>query len=104
MPNVSARSLENLSQQQLLSHQPPPSTSDLQYVLPWKCSHYPQQELYSSSAAISSHLSAQGCGFLPPSISYCASNITPSSVCSHIDMASLRYRAQEFSVAAHPHL
>lgn len=104
LAGVNSRNAENVSQQPLLSHhQPPPSTSDLQYVLPWKCSHYPQQELYSTAATISSHLSAQGCGFLPPSISYCTSSITPSTVCSHIDMASLRYRTQEFAVP-HPHI
>ncbi|KAK5649321.1 hypothetical protein RI129_000350 [Pyrocoelia pectoralis] len=74
-------------------HQTPPITSDLQYVLPWKCSHYSQQDLYSGPNSLSG-LNTQSCGFLPTSLSYCASNIAPNTVYNHLDMSSLRYRSE----------
>ncbi|KAK4881059.1 hypothetical protein RN001_004378 [Aquatica leii] len=91
------KSIDNPS----LFHQSPTIASDLQYMLPWKCSHYSQQDIYSSSSL--SGLNTQSCGFLPSTIGYCSSNIPQTTVCGHLDMTSLRYHAQEFSIP-HSHL
>ncbi|KAF5307359.1 hypothetical protein FQR65_LT07076 [Abscondita terminalis] len=80
-----------------LFHQSSTITPDLQYMLPWKCSHYSQQDLYSNSS-LNGHLNSQGCGFLPSAISYCSSNIPQTNVYGHIDMTSLRLNRKMFGV------
>lgn len=77
-----------------------PSATDIQYVMPWKCSHahYSQQEIYANSSNITSHLNTQNCGFLPGNpYNYYQGNISSSALCSRMDMNAIRYR-QEFSL------
>ncbi|KAG5870465.1 hypothetical protein JTB14_022160 [Gonioctena quinquepunctata] len=72
------------------------SGSDLQYVMPWKCSYtqYNQHELYSNNF---NNLSSQTCSFLSNSpFSY--SSLPSSSVCSPLNMQALRYRPADFSL------
>lgn len=72
------------------------STSDLQYVMPWKCSYtqYNQHELYSNNF---NNLTAQTCTFFPNS-PFNYSTIPPNSVCNTINVQALRYRPQDFSL------
>ncbi|XP_044258403.1 retinal homeobox protein Rx1-like [Tribolium madens] len=87
----------------LFAHQnviPPHAASDLQYVMPWKCSHgqYGQPDLYSNN--FNSAMGGQACPFLPTNpFNYCSSNISASSMCNRFDVNSLRYRHQDFTLS-----
>ncbi|RZC32751.1 paired mesoderm homeobox protein 2 [Asbolus verrucosus] len=87
----------------LFSHQnvlPPHSAADIQYVMPWKCSHsqYGQPDLYTGN--FSGTMTGQTCPFLPTNpFNCCSSNITPNSMCNRFDVNSLRYRHQDFTLS-----
>ncbi|KAJ8954987.1 hypothetical protein NQ318_000418 [Aromia moschata] len=74
---------------------PAHSTADIQYVMPWKCSYtqYNQHDLYSNNF---NNLSTQ-CSFLS-NTPFNYSTLPPSSVCNPLNMQSLRYRHQDFSL------
>lgn len=87
----------------LFSHQniiPSHAPSDLQYVMPWKCTYpdYNQSDIYSNN--FNSAVTGQGYPFLPTNpFNYCSTNITSSSICNRFDVNSLRYRHQEFTLS-----
>lgn len=79
----------------LYAHQnliPPSGNSDIQYVMPWKFPHYPQDKYYSNPARMTS----QTCGFLSPSLNYCSS--LSSSLCNRMDMNTLPHRHHDFTL------
>ncbi|CAH1154766.1 unnamed protein product [Phaedon cochleariae] len=75
---------------------PTHSSSNLQYV-PWKCSaysQYNQHEFYSNGF---NNFPSQACSFLSNSpFSY--TGLPSSSVCGTLNMQTLRYRSQDFSL------
>ncbi|XP_063912196.1 paired mesoderm homeobox protein 2-like [Zophobas morio] len=87
----------------LFPHQnmiPPHTAADLQYVMPWKCSHgqYGQADLYTSN--FNAPMAAQTCPFLSSNpFNYCSTNMSSSSVCNRFDVNSLRYRHQDFTLS-----
>lgn len=74
------------------------TTSDIQYVMPWKYPHYSQQDIYSNSSAIAGHLTTQSCGFLPGGpYNYFPNNIASGGLCNRMDVNGIRYR-QDFNL------
>lgn len=76
-------------------HSPP----DVQYMMPWKCSYtqYNHHDLYSNNFNGGGGQGA--CTFLSSNpFNYCPPNLATSAVCSRLDMTSLRYRSQDFSL------
>ncbi|CAH0553415.1 unnamed protein product [Brassicogethes aeneus] len=73
---------------------PPHSTADMQYMMPWKCSYtqYNHHDLYANS--FGNGIGGQPNTFLSsPTFNYCSTNLPP-----RLDMSSLRYRSQDFSL------
>lgn len=60
--------------------------------MPWKCTHYSQQDIYGPPP-----ISSQPCSFLPPPI-----NCHPASAYNRLDpIGNLRYRPQDYPVSSH---
>ncbi|XP_074034003.1 retinal homeobox protein Rx3 [Leptinotarsa decemlineata] len=72
------------------------SGSDVQYVMPWKCSYsqYNQHEIYTNNF---NNLSSQTCSFLSNS-PFGYSTLPSNSVCNSLNMPAFRYRTQDFSL------
>ncbi|CAH1112113.1 unnamed protein product [Psylliodes chrysocephalus] len=70
--------------------------SDLQYIMPWKCSYsqYNQHELYSNNF---NSLPAQTCSFLSNS-HFNYGSLSSNSMCNTLNMPTIRYRSQDFSL------
>lgn len=99
-PNQNAIALKSDCEKPLFPYQnptlPTSSAADIQYVMPWKCSYsqYNQHDIYPNN--INGSLGGQTCNFLTSTpFNYCTSN---ASVCTRLDMSSLRYRHQDFSL------
>ncbi|GLV42020.1 uncharacterized protein CBL_05021 [Carabus blaptoides fortunei] len=85
------------SEHTFCSHQslvPSTASTDIQYMMPWKCAHYPQQELYGGT------IGTQSCSFLPHSLNC---HPPPSAATyGRIDtFMNLRYRSQDSPATPH---
>ncbi|XP_072385710.1 paired mesoderm homeobox protein 2-like [Diabrotica undecimpunctata] len=94
----------DLSEKTLFPYQNPATTShstthphpDLQYVMPWKCSYsqYNQHDLYTNNF---NNLPSQTCSFLSNS-HFNYGSLSSNPMCNTLNMSSLRYRPQDFSL------
>lgn len=78
----------------------PLTTSDIQYVMPWKYpAHYSQQEIYTNTSAISGHLATQSCSFLPGGpYNYFPNNISAGGLCNRMDVNGISRYRQDFNL------
>lgn len=63
-------------------------------MMPWKCAHYPQQELYAGT------IGTQSCSFLAPSLN-CHPPPTAATYGRIDTFMNLRYRSQDSPVTSH---
>ncbi|XP_045465504.1 paired mesoderm homeobox protein 2-like isoform X2 [Harmonia axyridis] len=69
------------------------NNSEIQYVLPWKCSQY-QPDFYTTSFS-----NSQTCGFIQaPTFKYCTNDLQTNSLCNRFEMNGLRYRHPDFGL------
>ncbi|XP_044757596.1 retinal homeobox protein Rx1-like isoform X2 [Coccinella septempunctata] len=72
------------------------NNSEIQYVLPWKCSQY-QPDFYTTS--FTNSLNSQTCSFVQtPTFKYCSTDLQANRLYNRFEMNGLRYRHPDFGL------